>query len=48
MPFAAVLTDANDVVDGARSRHRGAIGWFVGDGEITRCFSALQRMTLMA
>ena len=22
---------AFDVVDGARSRHRGAIGWFVGD-----------------
>jgi hypothetical protein len=25
------LTSAYDVVDGARSRHRSAIGWFVGD-----------------
>ena len=29
--FAAVHESAVDVVDGARSRHRGAIGWFVGD-----------------
>src|SRR6266571_99961 len=25
------VTSAFDVVDGARSRHRSAIGWFVGD-----------------
>src|SRR6266571_3449021 len=29
--FAAVHESAVDVVDGARSRHRSAIGWFVGD-----------------
>ena len=28
---AAVQESAYDVVDGARSRHRSAIGWFVGD-----------------
>jgi hypothetical protein len=29
-------------VDGVRSRQRSAIGWFVGDGEKTRCFSAVR------
>src|SRR5207302_6890429 len=29
--FAALHESAFDVVDGARSRHRSAIGWFVGD-----------------
>jgi putative ABC transport system substrate-binding protein len=29
--FAAVHESGFDVVDGARSRPRGAIGWFVGD-----------------
>jgi hypothetical protein len=27
---------------GARSRQRSAIGWFVGNGEKTRCFSAVR------
>jgi hypothetical protein len=34
------LTITFDVVDGARSRQRSAIGWFVGDGEKTRCFGS--------
>jgi hypothetical protein len=33
---------AVDVVDGTHSRHRDAIGWFVGDGEKARWFSAVQ------
>jgi hypothetical protein len=29
--MSAVNESASDVADGARSRHRSAIGWFVGD-----------------
>jgi hypothetical protein len=35
-------------VDRFRSRHRSAIGWFVGDGEIARFYSAVQRRTRLA
>jgi hypothetical protein len=33
-----------DVVDGARPQHRSAMGWFVGDGENARYFSAAQKV----
>jgi hypothetical protein len=31
----------SDLVEGARSRHQRAIGWFVGDSAKARCFSAV-------
>ena len=31
LSFASLDYHYFDVVDGARSRHRSAIGWFVGD-----------------
>jgi hypothetical protein len=42
MLIAAVHKSGDDVVDGARSRHRSAIAWFVGDGEKGSLFSAGQ------
>jgi hypothetical protein len=41
-----LATSACDVVDGARSQQRSAIGWFAGDAEKARCFSAARNVAI--